>query len=99
MTKRKTHKTYVPEVAVINSDIEITGIYINQRTKIECRYKKCNTVLNLRPDSLLRGQSCKKCADTATSKTHDQYVLDVAIKFPNIKVHGKYIGNKKKDRT
>ena len=59
--KKKTHNEYVSEVAVINKNIEVVGIYVDARTKIlhKCKIDGCNWMA--KPDWILRGSGCPKC--------------------------------------
>ena len=41
MSKRKTNEEFYKEVYSINSDIEVSGLYINGLSKMNCKCKIC----------------------------------------------------------
>ena len=100
MSKKKTHKEYVQELAIKNPDIEVIGQYINNKTPIMHHCLKHNIYWDARPNDILSGKGCKLCACEKISKanraTHDKYVQDLAIKNPIIEVIGEYINAKTK---
>ena len=66
MGRRKTHEEFVEDFILKsrNSDkIEILGTFTEWKIKIPCRCKICNYEWDVRPDSLLRGSACPKCAN------------------------------------
>lgn len=96
MAKKKTHEEYVEQVAVINPNIEVIGIYVDSMKKILHRCKIDGCEWYVIPNSILHGTGCPKCnrrerAEKHT-KTHSQYVLEVAKLNPNIEVVGEYVG-------
>ena len=90
MQIRKTHKEYMEEVAIINPAVEVVGKYIDTKTKIKHRCKKCNHVWCVRPNSINQGSGCPECKNKC--KTHKEYVAEIEIKNPNIKILGGYVG-------
>lgn len=94
MSKKKTHEEYVAELAKINPNVEVLGTYVNCKTKILHKCKIDDYKWEIRPDSLFGGQGCPKCANVKKSKTHEQYVVDLAKINPNIKVIDTYINKK-----
>ena len=90
MSKRKTHKEYVEEVAIKNPNVEVVGEYINAKTKIEHYCLKHNIYFNALPDKILTGVGCNKCYSERLSKSqaksHEQYVSEVKNVNPNIDV-------------
>ena len=50
MPKRKTHEQFIDELYLINSNIEVLGTYINNRTKILCKCKIDEHEWMARPD-------------------------------------------------
>ena len=66
MGKQKTDEEFKKEFydKFPNSSVNIIGNYINARTKIECKCKKCNLEWNTIPDNLLKNTGCPKCAKT-----------------------------------
>lgn len=59
---RKTHDQFIKEISIVNPNIEILSDYINIDTPLECRCKIDGHIWKGRPDHLLEGHGCKKCA-------------------------------------
>lgn len=59
--RTKTHNQYVQDLHEINPNIEVLGVYINNKTNILCRCKIHNYEFSPRPDSLLYGTGCPIC--------------------------------------
>lgn len=95
MGKQKTDEEFKKEFydKFPNSSVNIIGNYINARTKIECKCKKCNLEWNTIPDNLLKNTGCPKCAKTKynTESFKEKYYK----KYPetNVLIMGEYIRN------
>lgn len=91
----KTHDEYILQVKEANSDIEVLEKYINSKTPILHLCKKHNIKWKAIPSNILKGCGCEKCKSDKiiknNLKSHEQYVEELAIKNPNIKVIGQYI--------
>lgn len=61
VAKKKTHAEYVTEIARINQDLEVVGMYDGAHTKIEHRCKKCGNIILKEPISALKGSGCPVC--------------------------------------
>ena len=100
MGKRKTHEEYVRQVAVINSDIEVVGIYIDSATKIAHRCKIDDEIFYAQPGEILRGRGCYKCGRrrivAAKTKTHEWYISEINKRNLNVFPMEEYIKNKTK---
>lgn len=98
MSKKKTHAEYVAELAKVNPDIEVIGIYCGASIKIPHRCKKDGYVWDATPNNILRGRGCPNCETGKRAirrrKTHAEYVKEVELKNPNVEVIGIYRGNK-----
>lgn len=92
---KKTHEEYVDEVAQINSDIEVVGIYDGSMTKILHRCKIDGFEWYAAPNHILRDRGCPRCAGNE-KYGHEEYVRRVAEINPDIEVIGTYIGNNNK---
>lgn len=96
--KKKTHEEYVDEVARINPNIEVVGTYINSYTPILHRCKIDGCEWSPIPNSIIQGCGCPECgklnAATKRTKTHEQYVDEVAKINPDIEVVGVYSGDR-----
>ena len=87
--KTKTQEQYITELAFINPDVVVIDEYINSYTKIKHLCLKCGYEWNVKPHSLLSGNHCPQCS--TRRKSHEQYVLELAEKNPDIEVIEKYI--------
>ena len=100
MGKKKTHVEYVDELAKVNPDIEVVGIYIGNKVKIPHRCKIDGNVWDLSPDNALQGRGCPICgrAKTANKKrmSHEEYIERISKLHPNIEVIEEYRGRKEK---
>ena len=79
--------------------IDILGEYVNAKTKIVCKCKKCQNLFSMTPDNLLKGEGCICLIENSTlKKTTQQFKNEYYKKFPNSKViiMGEYIGCKEK---
>ena len=74
MAKRRTHEEFIELVNDINPNIEIIGKYVNAKTKIECKCKKCGHKWSPRPHHLLEGYGCPNCNHISRRKTHEQFI-------------------------
>ena len=95
MARKKTHEEYVKEVFKINSNIEVIGKYINNKTKILHKCKIDGYEWYVIPKSILKGCGCPKCGGTL-KLTHEEYIEKVAEINPNIKVLDTYVDIKTK---
>lgn len=95
-SRLKSHDQYVYEVGLINPNIVVVGQYAGNKTSIEHYCKIHNIFWNISPDGILGGYGCSECRKEKisykNSKTHEQYVAEVAATNPDIEVIEKYIG-------
>lgn len=87
--KTKTQEQYISELATVNPNIVVIDKYINSYTKIKHLCLKCEHEWMVNPHSLLHGNHCPQCS--TRRKSHEQYVAELLINNPNIKVVGEYI--------
>lgn len=90
IAKKKTHSEYVDEVKLINSNIDVIGIYSGANTKIKHRCLIDKYEWDSTPHNILNGRGCPLCGGTI-KKTHEEYVYEVSLVNPNIEVIEKYI--------
>ena len=95
MAIKKTHEEYIEQVKKINPNIEVVGIYKNNRTKILHRCKIDGNEWEVIPNNILSGKGCpicknKKLHDDRT-KGHEQYIQELKNINPYAVVIGKYI--------
>ena len=97
---KRTAKDFVAEMQMINPDIIILGDYVNLKTKILCKCKKCEHEWLARPDHLLEGHGCPECMRIVISqkktKTHEQFIKEIASINPSIEVLGTYKNESKR---
>jgi len=67
---KKTHKVFCEEMYDINQNIEILGVYKNNKTKILCKCKIDNHEWQALPTNLLKNHGCPKCS---AKKTGDNF--------------------------
>lgn len=89
-----THEEFVDRIRDINSDIKIIGEYINVHTKIKCRCKIDRYEWETRPDNLLNGKGCPKCA--GMYKTTEEFINELKEVNDNIEILGEYKSSNKK---
>lgn len=96
MGKSKTHEEYVKEVEIKNPNVEVIGIYINAKTKIDHRCKKHDVIWSAKPENILHGNGCHLCkGDKIRSSkiyTAEHYKSIIAVTNPNIIIIGDYMG-------
>lgn len=92
MGRNKTHTQYVAELAKVNPNIEVLGIYMGAHIKIPHRCKIDGYVWDITPANALRGRGCPLCAGHI-KRTHEEYVSQVTSINKNIQVVDKYINN------
>lgn len=79
--QRKPHDIYIEEMLVKNPFIQVTGIYIDQNTKIKYICKTCGYMGESLPNNLLRGGGCPACKMSNGEKRVAKYLTDRNIKF------------------
>ena len=95
MAKKKTHEKYISEVAIKNPNIEVIGKYSGAHTKILHKCKIDGYEWECLPNNIIKGHGCPKCSGNA-KKTHEEYVEELHIKNPIIRVMERYSGARTK---
>lgn len=97
MAKKKSHEEFVNELNIKNPNIKVLSKYVNVSTKIMVKCMICENEWMVTPGSLLNGTGCPKCANKNKSnkqrKTKEQFIEEMKIINPNIKIIGDYINN------
>ena len=88
-TMKKTHKEFLREISILNSDIEIIGTYSSNNIPIECKCKKCGYQWFPRPKHLLKGHGCPRCNGNL-KKTKQNIIDEIDKKGFAISVLGEY---------
>ena len=95
---RKTREQYIEELKVKNPDIELVGDYVDAKTKTLHYCKKHKIFWDTTPNNALHGSGCTQCLKekirSKNCKSEDDYVKELAIKNPTIKLCGEYIDSK-----
>ena len=94
ISKNKSHTQFIYEMR--NRNIKILEKYINTRTKLKVECNKCANVWKTTPDHLLRGSGCPECAISNQTKTTIQFINELKVISPTIKVIDNYINSKSK---
>lgn len=98
--KKKTHEQYIEDASKVNPDIEVLGKYIGSKDKILHKCKICEHEWYVRPNVILRGCGCPNCSRAKVyqqqTKTHEEYIKELAIKNPTIEAVEKYVDAKTK---
>ena len=97
---RMTHEEFLKELYGKNSNIQIDGKYINSGENIKSICKVCGHIWYPRASRLLQGYGCPNCAHQNLAnklrKTHEEFIEELRIINPYIRVIDKYITNHKK---
>lgn len=89
--QEEKNKSFIEKLNKINPNIIVESDYITAKTKVRLKCKKCGYEWLSTPDSLLHGTGCPSCAGN-TRKTPDEFIAEMAIKQPTIKVLEQYKG-------
>lgn len=84
---------FLEKVRGHNKKIDVIGPYRGSRMPVEVRCRRCGRTWFARPDAILAGHGCRRCAKL---KTQEQFVKDVARVSPNIEVIGRYVASKER---
>jgi hypothetical protein len=83
LTKRTTNEEFLENINTKYSNkFNILEPYITDRTKIDVVCQTHNVLFKITPKDLLKNGSCPECRRLKTTKTNDQFLIDVK------KVHG-----------
>ena len=95
MRRKRTHKEYIEEVAMVNPNLIVLEEYVDSRTPILHKCKIDGHQWKPIPCGILRGSGCPVCRNRKLReqrvKTQEQYEQEVAQIHPFIKVIGVYI--------
>lgn len=95
--KKKNTQDFKEELRQKYGDeYEVLGEYINSKTKIKVLHKKCGTINEVTPNSILRYGGCKKCFHNYMKTTEEFKKQVFDIEKNNYIVLGEYLGNKQK---
>lgn len=79
---KKTTEEYKKEVEnFTNREYEVVGEYVNHKTMIKMKHKKCGFIWEQMPSSILQGYGCPKCKESHGEKAVHKYLKNRNIKF------------------
>lgn len=95
MSKKKTHKEYIVELAIKNPTVEVVDEYVDANTKILHHCLLHDVFWETTPSRALQGVGCEMCRKekfrNTRCKSHKEYIAEVECVNPNIEVIGMYI--------
>lgn len=86
---QKNQKNFEEELQIISPNIKVLGTYNNIHTPISCLCTKCGCEWLDTPHQLLKGLNCPVCTKGRIIN-HDQFVLRMKLRRPDIEVLGRY---------
>jgi predicted Zn-ribbon and HTH transcriptional regulator len=95
MPKKKTHVEFIQEV---HEEYEVLGKYINARTNLKVKHKKCGYTWEAMPDNLIRGIKrglavCPVCNSKLKLSTDDFKVRVKELTGDEYEILGEYVNN------
>lgn len=73
--------------------VEVIGEYVDMRTPIRAKCKKCGREWDANVVSLCQGSGCNECKKSKPRKTHAKFVEEMAIIQPNLVITSIYDGD------
>ena len=99
-SRKKTNDEYITELNMVNPNIRVVGKYLDNSTKVNYECMICGRKWAALPGSVLSGHGCPDCGTRRSAdsirKTHEQFVIEMREKNPNVTILGEYINSKKK---
>lgn len=90
LKQRLTNEEFLEKVSKKNLNIEILEPYVNSKTKILVKCKKCKRTWKVFPYSLTsQGSQCEECYGHA-KKTTEKFAKELHSKHPNLEVLEEY---------
>lgn len=95
----KTHEAFIEELKQINPNVQVIGCYTRAVDRVQVQCLKCGKIWEPKAYSLLQGNSCSHCSAISGSKknsgktgtkTHQQFINDLASVDDSIKIIGTY---------
>ena len=92
---RKSEEDYIKELAIKNPTVELCDTYLGNKTPVRHHCIIHDVYWNITPNNALQGHGCNLCCKDKISntlrKTEEEYIAELAVKNPTVKLHGKYI--------
>lgn len=93
--RKKTNDEFIKDLMKVNSEVEVIEKYIDSKTKIKIKCKKCGHIWPAAPSNLLRGNGCPNCYGTP-KKSNDEFLKEIKDRKYNFVPLEKYIDAKTK---
>lgn len=93
MGKKLTNEQFRLRNEQQHPDLLILSDYVNERTKVQLKCKKCGCEFSAVPGSLFMGHGCPRCGGRE-KKSQETYIAQMKEIHPDIEVLGEYKGNK-----
>lgn len=95
MPNKKTNIEFINDLKFVTSTLIPIEEYVNSTTKINILCLDCNNTFYATPDNLLHGRGCPICARKRRGmkrrKTHEQFILEMQNKHPELIVNSLYL--------
>ena len=92
---RKLEDDYIKELAVKNPTTKLCEKYINNKTPVKHYCTTHSVFWDIAPGNALQGKGCSFCCkeriSMALKKSEEEYILELAIRNPTVKLCGEYI--------
>ncbi len=97
--KPYTQSEFIGKMKIVNPSIEILGEYVNSHSRIMVKCLKCGNNWSPKAYQLIQGHGCPECGKKiavdnrkgkTAKKTKEQFIQELGIIAPNIKVLGEY---------
>lgn len=98
--KKKTTKDFIEEMNIKNSSIIVLGEYINARTKVLVKCKKCNYEWEALSNNLAKGGGCPICGKESFKEkkrlSKEDFIKRIFEKNPSIELLDEYENTRKR---
>ena len=92
----KSEANYMKELAIKNPTVRLCDKYINSKIPVKHYCETHDVFWNISPNNALQGNGCSLCKkeriSNALKKSEEEYIWELAIKNPTIKLRSKYTG-------
>lgn len=94
---RKSEDQYKQELLLSNPTIKLVGEYVDANTPIDHYCEIHKIISKITPYNALRGAGCTQCHSEKIAnqlrKTEQEYVAELSVKNPTVKLIGRYINS------
>ena len=93
MAKKKSNEEFIKQLEEHNPEVIPLEPYVNAKTRLQCKCRKCGFEWAGIPNNLLRGEGCPSCSGN-TSWTTESFIQEMKNRIPSITIDGEYKNNK-----